>query len=256
MAAKEHQGLMIAVIIFAMLAVSGFGATFYFFKQLEEEQTKSAKAQADTRLLTDLVADVGIQSLMVAPITRGPQILGLLMVADRAGRTPFNDEDLNLLLALAGQATVAVENLRLHEEIKKANTLLQEYDRLKSEFVGIVAHDFRRPLMAIRGFAELVLEEPEANPFLPDFYKDPRRYAFQTQMFFLVSRYKDLRERVQPDLFHEGIVADYLFQKDRIFANLNLNDRELTLYNAVAPQLEAVYREVIEGRGSRRRRAR
>ena len=94
-------------------------------------------------------------------------------------------------------------------------------------------------LLAERFHARLVLEEPEANPFLPDFYKDPRRYAFQTQMFFLVSRYKDLRERVHPDLFHEGIVADYLFQKDRIFANLNLNDRELTLYNAIAPQLEA-----------------
>ena len=98
---------------------------------------------------------------MVAPITRGPKILGLLAVADRTGRAPFTDEDLNLLLALAGQATIAVENLRLHDEIKKANTLLQEYDRLKSEFVGIVAHDFRRPLMAIRGFAELVLEEPD-----------------------------------------------------------------------------------------------
>jgi len=121
----------------------------------------SNKAQADTRLLTELVQEAGIQSLMVAPITRGPRILGLLLVADRAGRAPFNDEDLNLLLALAGQATVAVENLRLHEEIKRANTLLQEYDRLKSEFVGIVAHDFRRPLMAIRGFAELVLEEPD-----------------------------------------------------------------------------------------------
>ena len=94
-------------------------------------------------------------------------------------------------------------------------------------------------LLAERFHARLVLEEPEANPFLPDFYKDPRRYAFQTHMFFLVSRYKDLRERVHPDLFHEGIVADYLFQKDRIFANLNLNDRELTLYNAIAPQLEA-----------------
>ena len=82
---------------------------------------------------------------MVAPITRGPQILGLLAVADRIGRAPFTDEDLNLLLALAGQATIAVENLRLHEEIKKANALLQEYDRLKSEFVGIVAHDFRKP---------------------------------------------------------------------------------------------------------------
>jgi deoxyadenosine/deoxycytidine kinase len=94
-------------------------------------------------------------------------------------------------------------------------------------------------LLAERFQSKLVLEEPEANPFLADFYKHPKRYAFQTQMFFLVSRYKDLRDRVHPDLFHEGIVADYLFQKDRIFANLNLNDRELALYNAIAPQLEA-----------------
>jgi signal transduction histidine kinase/CheY-like chemotaxis protein len=124
----------------------------------------SNKAQADTRLLPDLVADLKLQSLMVAPITRGPKILGLLAVADRTGRAPFSDEDLNLLLALAGQATIAVENLRLHDEIKKANVLLQEYDRLKSEFVGIVAHDFRRPLMAIRGFAELTLEEQDLPP--------------------------------------------------------------------------------------------
>jgi signal transduction histidine kinase len=123
----------------------------------------SNKAHADTRLLPDLAAELRVQQLMVAPITRGPQILGLLAVADRVGRAPFSDEDLNLLLALAGQATIAVENLRLHEEIKRANELLQEYDRLKSEFVGIVAHDFRKPLMAIRGFAELVLEEPDLS---------------------------------------------------------------------------------------------
>jgi signal transduction histidine kinase len=121
----------------------------------------SNKAPADTRLMPQLVSELGIQSLMVVPITRGPLILGLLAVADRTEGSPFADEDLNLLLALAGQATIAVENLRLHDEIKKANELLQEYDRLKSEFVGIVAHDFRRPLMAIRGFAELVLEEAE-----------------------------------------------------------------------------------------------
>jgi signal transduction histidine kinase/DNA-binding response OmpR family regulator len=121
----------------------------------------SNKAQADTRLLPDFVGGLRLQSLVVAPITRGPTILGLLAVADRVGGGQFTDEDLNLLIALAGQSTIAVENLRLHGEIKKANELLQEYDRLKSEFVGIVAHDFRRPLMAIRGFAELVLEEPD-----------------------------------------------------------------------------------------------
>jgi len=94
-------------------------------------------------------------------------------------------------------------------------------------------------LLAERLNAKLILEEAEANPFLEDFYKDPRRYAFQTQMFFLVSRHQELKERAQPDLFHEGIVCDYLFQKDRIFANINLNDRELTLYDRIAPLLEA-----------------
>ena len=93
-------------------------------------------------------------------------------------------------------------------------------------------------LLAERLHARLLLEEPEENPFLEDFYKDPRRYAFQTQMFFLVSRYQELKEHTQPDLFHEGIVSDYLFQKDRIFANLNLSDRELHLYDQVAPLLE------------------
>lgn len=93
-------------------------------------------------------------------------------------------------------------------------------------------------LLAERLNAGLVLEEPEANPFLADFYKDPRRYAFQTQMFFLVSRHRELKEKTNPELFHEGIVSDYLFQKDRIFANLNLSDRELMLYDRIAPMLE------------------
>ena len=93
-------------------------------------------------------------------------------------------------------------------------------------------------LLAERLQAKLILEEPEENPFLEDFYKDPRRYAFQTQMFFLVSRYQELKEKTQPDLFYEAIVSDYLFQKDRIFANINLSDRELFLYDQVAPLLE------------------
>ena len=121
----------------------------------------SNKASTDTRLIPRLVEELGVRSLLVVPITRGPTILGLLAVADRVGDGSFTDEDLNLLLALASQVTIAVENLRLHDELKRANELLQEYDRLKSEFVGIVAHDFRRPLMAIRGFAELVLEEDD-----------------------------------------------------------------------------------------------
>src|SRR5207249_6832687 len=85
----------------------------------------------------------------------------LLLVADRIGAEPFRDEDLGVLQAVAGQAAVSVENQRLHEQIKEANAQLQEYDRVKSEFVAIIAHDFRSPLMAIRGFAELVLEDTD-----------------------------------------------------------------------------------------------
>lgn len=121
----------------------------------------SNKAQADSRLVQALVGELEMRSVVIAPMTRGPRVVGLLLVADRIGSQPFGDDDLNLLLAVAGEASVAVENLRLHEELKRANELLQEYDRLKSEFVAIVAHDFRKPLMAIRGFCELVLEEPD-----------------------------------------------------------------------------------------------
>lgn len=121
-------------------------------------------ARTDPRLLPDVAAVLDISSLIVVPMTRGPQVLGLIAVADRAGRAPFRDEDLITLQAVAGQATVAVENQRLHEQIKQANARLQEFDRIKSEFVATVAHDFRSPLMSIRGFAELTLEEPDLPP--------------------------------------------------------------------------------------------
>jgi len=116
-------------------------------------------ARADSRLLPDAVANLGASALMIAPMPVGSQVLGLLVVCDRQDGTPFGEDDLSLLQAVAGQAAVAVQNMLLHEELKHANARLQEYDRLKSEFVAMVAHDFRKPLMAIRGFAELVLEE-------------------------------------------------------------------------------------------------
>jgi len=86
--------------------------------------------------------------------------------------------------------------------------------------------------------ARLVLEIVEENPFLADFYRDMRRYAFQTQVFFLLSRYQQQMDMMQPDLFHPRIVSDYIFQKDRIFANLNLTDNELKLYERLFPLLE------------------
>ncbi len=86
--------------------------------------------------------------------------------------------------------------------------------------------------------AKVILEDPEANPYLDDFYRDPQRYAFQIQLFFLLSRYRQLLQLPQQDLFHKYLIADYLFAKDKIFAYLNLEKRDLVLYERVATHLE------------------
>ncbi len=83
-----------------------------------------------------------------------------------------------------------------------------------------------------------VLERFEENPFLKDFYRDPERYAFQTQIFFLLTRYRQQRELFQADLFHRFILTDYIFEKDKIFAYLNLQDEELKLYETLVNSIE------------------
>ena len=93
-------------------------------------------------------------------------------------------------------------------------------------------------LLTERLEAKLILEKFEDNPFLPDFYKNPERYAFQTQLFFLLSRYRQQIDLQQTDLFYKCIVSDYIFAKDRLFATLNLNEKEISLYDNVASLLE------------------
>ena len=84
----------------------------------------------------------------------------------------------------------------------------------------------------------IVLEEVEENPFLSDFYRDPKHFAFSTQLFFLLSRYRQQQSILQHDLFHSLLVSDYLFAKDKIFAYLTLEDRELLLYEKIMSLLE------------------
>ncbi len=86
-------------------------------------------------------------------------------------------------------------------------------------------------LLAERLGAESLHEVVEENPFLPLFYQDPVRYGFKVQVFFLLSRYKQLLPLSQPSLFAGGVVADYLFDKDAIFAAMNLSGAEWELYN-------------------------
>ncbi|MFH1312852.1 MAG: deoxynucleoside kinase [Candidatus Eisenbacteria bacterium] len=86
--------------------------------------------------------------------------------------------------------------------------------------------------------AQLQVEEVEENPFLKKFYDDMRSYAFQTQIFFLLSRYRQQMDLAQASLFAQRVVSDYIFAKDRIFAYINLNDDELMLYEKLVKILE------------------
>jgi deoxyadenosine/deoxycytidine kinase len=91
----------------------------------------------------------------------------------------------------------------------------------KTSLVDLIGREFR---------FKQVLEVVEENPFLPKFYKEMRNFAFQTQLFFLLNRYKQQQALFQNELFSSGIMSDYLFEKDRIFAYVNLDEAELVLY--------------------------
>lgn len=88
-------------------------------------------------------------------------------------------------------------------------------------------------LLAEKRGARLVLEEFKDNPFLPKFYEDRERFAFPTQMSFLASRFKQQQDMMSQDLFHEFTISDYIFEKDRIFARLNLDQDEMGLYDNI-----------------------
>lgn len=113
----------------------------------------------------------------------------------------------------------------------------QEFRHLVIEGpIGVGKTSLARRLAQSLG-AELLLEKAEANPFLERFYQDPRAAALPAQLFFLLQRGEELRGLRQADLFQPRLVADYLFDKDRIFAELNLDEHEFALYDKVYQQL-------------------
>ena len=87
--------------------------------------------------------------------------------------------------------------------------------------------------LAERMNAATLLEDPKANPFLPQFYRDMRRYALPTQLFFLFQRVSQLEALMQPDLFGKPTVADFTLAKDPLFARLTLDDAEYQLYDRI-----------------------
>jgi deoxyguanosine kinase len=83
---------------------------------------------------------------------------------------------------------------------------------------------------------DLMLENAEANPFLPRFYQDAPRYALPTQLFFLFQRAGQIRDLAQRDMFAKPVVADFFLEKDPLFARMNLNDEEFALYRQMYQQ--------------------
>ena len=85
-------------------------------------------------------------------------------------------------------------------------------------------------LLAEKLNAHALLEDTEGNPFLPNFYKNPLKYGFQTQIYFLLKRYQQASNIDQMSLFEKAVISDYLFDKDRLFARIILDDNEFWLY--------------------------
>ena len=100
----------------------------------------------------------------------------------------------------------------------------------KTTLTRVLAEEFQ---------SRLVLEQVEENPFLRRFYEAPDKYGFPAQLFFLLTRYRQQCELAQQDLFQQSIVGDYLFAKDHIFAEINLDSDELALYRQLFGLLDA-----------------
>ena len=111
-------------------------------------------------------------------------------------------------------------------------------DRINPRYIAIegpigVGKTSLAKILANHFGCRLVQEEVGHNPFLERFYENPRKYAFQTQLFFLLSRYRQQREMAQGNLFEKGVVSDYVLAKDKIFALINLEDDEIALYDSI-----------------------
>lgn len=100
----------------------------------------------------------------------------------------------------------------------------------KTSLCNLIANEFN---------SRLILEAADENPFLSDFYKNRQAAAFQTQLWFLLSRYRQMTEDfAQQDLFHRATVSDYIFAKDNLFASINLDENEMAIYSSISGILE------------------
>jgi deoxyadenosine/deoxycytidine kinase len=129
------------------------------------------------------------------------------------------------------------ESLTRQRQGNPANPIAARFRHIVVEGpIGVGKTSLARRLGASIG-ARLLLEQPQANPFLERFYREPARHALATQLFFLFQRTQQLAELRQLDLFHTLVVGDFLLDKDPLFARLTLADDELRLYEQIYAQL-------------------
>lgn len=186
---------------------------------------------SDRRFVLQPLADVAPQWTAPAPISATVTDLlarcpdpGPLLPMDEPLRIPGSSVHPQVeLWPEPKRQPVAREGLRLPGELRYI---------VVEGVIGVgkttLAHE-----LATRFGARIVLEEFEENPFLARFYEDRPRWAFQTQLSFLASRYRQQQSLASRDLFHDLIVSDYAFDKDRIFARINLSGDELHLYETM-----------------------
>ena len=125
-------------------------------------------------------------------------------------------------------------------EESKVNIISQNYPINYIAIEGVIGAGKTSiaALLSERLNSRLILENFEDNPYLEKFYEKPSEYAFRTQIFFLIERYTQLQQLHQKELFDSYIISDYIFEKDKIFAYMNLNDDELKLYEQIVQTLD------------------
>ena len=199
----------------------------------------------------DIDAVVIVVSVMTPPLH--PKLIDRYLIAvQRGGAEPMLCVNKIDLLETEAQRSAELEKLRPYQELGLQTLLCSSEDgrgiddlraalaNRRCVFVGHsgVGKSSLTNIVAERFQARRVMEVVEENPFLASFYTDRNKYAFQTQMFFLLSRFKQQQDIVQQELFQRLVISDYTFQKDRIFAYLTLGDDELALYDKLYATLE------------------